>query len=292
MKLSPTTFFATLILLCLSCSWEKAKAQLIPADGDWFLLFVDNKHIDTGRDCQLQLQRKDNGYILTHTKRKISGLPPEGFYSDTGNILFNSNAEITRERLALLFENSEGSYEFRSVRVDSIMQSYARLSGGLIDAASEDSNKIKTAIPLAISTTRKAIRIDDRCVECYYNIAICMLLLKKTDSAAYYVKKIRPINPTWKMTAVAEHAIANAYIYDAWEKYGKKGKYKQAIAMYREATKIDTENAEAWYNLGGACYTIKDYKTAETAFREAIRLKPDHEEAAQGLEAVLESKPK
>jgi glucose repression mediator protein len=74
----------------------------------------------------------------------------------------------------------------------------------------------------------------------------------------------------------------------AWERYGKKGKYAEAIAMYKQALKFNPSSSATWYNIGGAYYTNDRFSEALDAFKEALRLDPNNVKAKEGVDASKE----
>lgn len=60
----------------------------------------------------------------------------------------------------------------------------------------------------------------------------------------------------------------------------KTGKYKAAAYRFREATRWDPSNAEAFFRLGQAADKMKDKVTAKAAYAKYLELSPDGKEAA------------
>jgi len=52
-----------------------------------------------------------------------------------------------------------------------------------------------------------------------------------------------------------------------------------AAVAYREAVRINPEDASAWNNLGGALYDLKRYNDAIDAYRHALWINPEFAEA-------------
>jgi tetratricopeptide (TPR) repeat protein len=77
---------------------------------------------------------------------------------------------------------------------------------------------------------------------------------------------------------------------DAWFSlgfaYGNLGRNQEAITAYREALRLKPDFVEAWCNLGVAYRKLGRYPEAIEAYREALRLKPDHAEAWNNLGAA------
>ncbi len=65
------------------------------------------------------------------------------------------------------------------------------------------------------------------------------------------------------------------------ELYLKKGDFKAAAGRFREATKWNDGNAEAWLRLGDAEDKMKDAKAAQEAWEKYLQLAPDAKNAAE-----------
>jgi tetratricopeptide (TPR) repeat protein len=83
-----------------------------------------------------------------------------------------------------------------------------------------------------------------------------------------------------------EDAAANAKVYAfnplqaqkeirTGEFYFKKGSYRAAITRFREATKWNPNNPEAWLRLGDSAEKQNDEKTAAEAYSKYLQLQPD-----------------
>jgi tetratricopeptide (TPR) repeat protein len=57
--------------------------------------------------------------------------------------------------------------------------------------------------------------------------------------------------------------------------YMKRGKYKAAIMRYTEATKWNTQSADAFFKLGEAQEKQEDDKAARIAYQHALEIEPD-----------------
>ena len=58
------------------------------------------------------------------------------------------------------------------------------------------------------------------------------------------------------------------------------------ITYFEKSVHYDPNNAEAWYNLGGAYFTIQQYDKAKSCWEKTLQLNPKHQEAAAGLKAL------
>jgi len=77
-----------------------------------------------------------------------------------------------------------------------------------------------------------------------------------------------------------DDAIAH---YNLGISYGQLGFYKEAIEAYKQAIRIDPDDADTYTNLGCAYGQLGLYKDAVEAFKQAIRIDPDDTDAHGGL---------
>lgn len=67
-----------------------------------------------------------------------------------------------------------------------------------------------------------------------------------------------------------------------WEFY-KAGKFEEALTEWREASKLDPNDALTRRNIGTMLSQLGQKEAAIMKFREAVRLQPDYEDAHQSL---------
>jgi tetratricopeptide (TPR) repeat protein len=89
-----------------------------------------------------------------------------------------------------------------------------------------------------------------------------------------------------------EDAAANAKVYSfnplqaqkemrTGEFYFKKGSYRAATTRFREATKWNPGNAEAWLRLGESAEKQNDEKTVVEAYSKYLQLQPEAKNAPE-----------
>jgi tetratricopeptide (TPR) repeat protein len=71
-----------------------------------------------------------------------------------------------------------------------------------------------------------------------------------------------------------------------------QGNFSSAMADLQTAVELDRDNAEAWYQLGSLLGQMTDFRGAESAFRRAIKLKPEFAQAHYSLGLALTANPK
>jgi tetratricopeptide (TPR) repeat protein len=65
------------------------------------------------------------------------------------------------------------------------------------------------------------------------------------------------------------------------EFYFKKSDFRAAAGRFREATKWNESNADAWRRLGDAEEKMKDFKAARDAWKKYLELAPDAKNAVE-----------
>ena len=65
--------------------------------------------------------------------------------------------------------------------------------------------------------------------------------------------------------------------------YGELGKWKESIKSFKQALRIDPDYAKAHYNLGTAYHNTGKYKDAIESYKQAIKIDPDDARAHNNL---------
>jgi cytochrome c-type biogenesis protein CcmH/NrfG len=76
--------------------------------------------------------------------------------------------------------------------------------------------------------------------------------------------------------------LSNVYIQQAFQD-AKDKKIQNSLYWFERASKIFPQDPEIWYNLGGSAFSLGDYAKARMAFEKCLQLKPDHQQAKNGL---------
>ncbi|MEO5673354.1 MAG: tetratricopeptide repeat protein [Chitinophagales bacterium] len=100
---------------------------------------------------------------------------------------------------------------------------------------------------------------------------------------------------TWGMVRKLEQAHPNLkqyddYLFQAFYRRGlKDGAEKNffaAVVNLEKAVKYQSTNADAWYNLGGAYFSVRNWDKAKEAWEKTLLLDPENQSALQGLNAI------
>lgn len=155
-----------------------------------------------------------------------------------------------------------------------------------IDLSERPENKAMETeyVKKSINYLARAIVIHKEYVNGYLNLGVAYFKLKDYERARVYWEKARTIYPNNPYLKVNFGLLGQVYFNKAMELGPKNPRY--AIFYIRKALEADPGNAEYWYNLGGASYTIHDYATAKEAWTKTLLYNPAHQQAQQGLAAL------
>jgi tetratricopeptide (TPR) repeat protein len=134
----------------------------------------------------------------------------------------------------------------------------------------------------AIAAFRQAIAIKPDYPEAYYNLGIALSRQGKTDDAAAAYRKAASLRPDYG---------------EAYENLGallcdKVRDYPGAIAAFREAIKLQSDNPQAHFGLANSLTQQGDLEEAIASYRQAIALRPGYADAHNNLGRVLEAQRK
>ncbi len=139
----------------------------------------------------------------------------------------------------------------------------------------------------ALKLLDHALAIHPDMVASYMNRGIAYYKLGEMDYAKANLDSVKRRYPSYPTLPGIYKLIGDDYNKSGWERYGKVGRFPEAIAEFKKGITIDSSNADLWYNLGGAYYSNRQYQEAVDAWRMALRVKPDYARAQQGLQAAL-----
>jgi tetratricopeptide (TPR) repeat protein len=154
-----------------------------------------------------------------------------------------------------------------------------------IDLSNRRENKFreKELVNLAIPPLRHAIELHPSYVNGYLNIGVAYFKLGLLDSTYENWLKGHALSPNNSLM----RSYGSLFLGKGLEA-ARKNDLNTAVVMISKAVTLDQNNAELWANLGGAYFTMKDYPHAKIVWETALRLDPNHAEAARGYKVVLE----
>jgi len=139
----------------------------------------------------------------------------------------------------------------------------------------------------AIALLDHALSIHPNMVASYINRGIAWYKLGFMDKAKANLDSAKRRYPSYPTLPGIYKLIGEDYMNKGWSQYGARGMYPEAIAEFKKGIAVDSLNPDLWYNLGGACYSNKQYGDAIEAWKMAIKLKPDYEKAKRGMQAAI-----
>ncbi len=157
-----------------------------------------------------------------------------------------------------------------------------------ISNAEKDSVIKNQEIQKGIAYSQKAIEISPGSLDPLLNLGVAYFNLGDYDLAEKYWTDVRTKNSNYDFTQY-DLALSVAYLNKGMA-VSKEKKYEQTIFYFYKAIKINPNNAEYWYNLGGVYFTIAKYDSASFAWNKTLQLNPNHEQAKQGLNALVQVK--
>jgi hypothetical protein len=146
-------------------------------------------------------------------------------------------------------------------------------------------NRREAALYKGIKFLKHAVELHPRYVNGYLNLGLAHFKLKKDFEALYYWKmaeRLYPNNPY----------LRNYYIvyYNDLKNRGamafNRGRMDSAAILYRKATILDPNNAEGWYNLGGAYFNTGRYMQAKQSWERALMINPNYQEVKKVLPMI------
>lgn len=117
------------------------------------------------------------------------------------------------------------------------------------------------------------------------NRGVACLLLDSVPAAEASWDQVRAVEPDNTMLKGYEAWLYDHYFHEGM-KAGVDHDFTRAIASLEKAVRYGPQRAEAWYNLGGACFTNGDTARARTSWEQALRIDPQNAGARQGLGAL------
>ncbi len=152
------------------------------------------------------------------------------------------------------------------------------------DAAKEPAAKRSYAAQ-AIAYCRRSEGIKPRYVPNYLNLGVAYMRLDDLQRAEAAWDTARALDPASGLLKQYD-----AYLFDMYYRRGLKAGVghdnTSAISDLRNALKYGPAKVDAWYNLGGAYFTIGDTAQARMCWERTIRLDPQNANAQQGLTSL------
>lgn len=150
--------------------------------------------------------------------------------------------------------------------------------------SAKDADAKNKLLAQALAHTQKALAMHPRFTNAMINQGIIYHLTDRQDSAMKYwllAKTILPNDPHFPQLS--------DYFTDRGLTIGKNN-LPVAIGNFNMAVKLYEQNANAWSNLGGAYYTVKNYDSAAYCWQKTLAINPNDQNALNGYRAITSNK--
>jgi tetratricopeptide (TPR) repeat protein len=143
----------------------------------------------------------------------------------------------------------------------------------------------------AIIYLRKSIALHKRTayVSSYLNLGDAYCAMQMPDSADYYWQIVKIAYPHYPNLQEYFGIVVKLYLAQAG-RYGARHDYPAATQAIYKGIRVEPDNAELWYNLGGAYFTWGKYDSAYYAWNVTLQINPNYTEAKKGLAAIQVNK--
>ncbi|MEO8085404.1 MAG: DUF1736 domain-containing protein [Bacteroidota bacterium] len=134
----------------------------------------------------------------------------------------------------------------------------------------------------------KGIEIYPKKIDGYINLGVGYSWKNDFENAELWWNKAIAINPTSLDLVTPLKVLANHYFQQGMQ-FGSDKKFDASIGAMVHALQYDSLNAEIFFNIGGAYYTIQHWDSAIYYFQKTISLNPDYPNALTGLHSAMSS---
>ncbi len=141
------------------------------------------------------------------------------------------------------------------------------------------------AIHHGVEVLERAITLHPRYVNGYLNLGLLYFQLRQDSSALFNWKnaeRLYPNNPYLRNY----YGVYSADLKNRGALAFSRGRMDSAAIAYNLLTILEPNNAEAWYNLGGAFFNQGKYKKAYTSWNKALAINPNYIEVKRVLPMI------
>ena len=136
----------------------------------------------------------------------------------------------------------------------------------------------------AVDTFKQAIQNDPDNAEAHLRLGMSYGALERKDEAEGEYKKSVEL---FKKKTSGDSLDADQYFF-LGEAHSFLHQDTEAVRAYRQALKLKPEDEEAWYRLGMALTKLAQYPEARSAFQKALDIDPNDTRASDGFESAQE----
>ena len=177
------------------------------------------------------------------------------FYLEYKNINCSEWLQIALARMYILFSNERKAKEVLINIISKYDKSYT--AHKLLAETYEKEGGMRKAIDEYV----KVLDLKPSDYVTYFKISVLLKDLGKKDEAIQMLKTLVSKRPEMKE---ANNMLADLLLQEK--------KYKQAITMYVQAIKYDSNNAQLYYNLGLAYSMMNEFSLAKECYKKTVEL--------------------
>jgi len=155
------------------------------------------------------------------------------------------------------------------------------------DAASDTATKRKDARE-ALVYFKRSMQIKDDYLPTLLNMGVAYSRIDSSDAAEKSWNRARAIDPNDPNLKGYDHYLYEVYFTKGMQA-GKVKNYDDAISNLEKAVNYEPTNADGWYNLGGAYFTVNNYQKAKECWEKTLQINPNYSDAQHGLSALPKS---
>ena len=137
----------------------------------------------------------------------------------------------------------------------------------------------------ALQHLQKAAQIHPDFADIFLNMGVIYYEMDDIDNMVAAWNRARQLQPNHPKLKEYEQFMPHNFM-KLGVQFGARGDFENAILYLNKAVKHNPNDVEAWYNLGGAYFSVKNYSEAAKAFAKALEINPEHEQARAGLMAA------
>lgn len=162
---------------------------------------------------------------------------------------------------------------------------YAGVALVRISDERKDSLEKKSQALKSLDYFRKALTIKPDYVPTLMNMGVAYSRIDSADAAEAVWNKVRRIEPNNSNLKQYDEYLFQSFYYRGLLE-GRQKNFFASVIDLEKAVKYKPGNADGWYNLGGAYFSVKNFDGARSAWEKALQINPDLFQAQQGLKAI------
>jgi tetratricopeptide (TPR) repeat protein len=168
-------------------------------------------------------------------------------------------------------------------------QNGAGASYVILSDSIKDETKKKAILDSAIYHLNQALKIHPKYVDPLLNLGTAYNRLKDIPNTERVWNEAEVKSPNHPKLKEYYKVLSTMYLNEGL-KFGVEKNYQASINSFNKSVKYNPNNADAWYNLGGALISINNFDEAEKAWQKCIAIKPDYPQAREGLNFIASRK--